>query len=120
VLGAQSGHPSSLSLCQTRSVRGVEDFQEITIWHSKYAASRFVHQAAQARVLEGVDGADSRDCLGRGRPPARERVRIRAGHHSGRPVDAAAGHAVGDAGKGEGAVGVEIGCINERTTPHAL
>jgi hypothetical protein len=28
--------------------RGVEDFQEITIRHSKYAASRFAHEAAPA------------------------------------------------------------------------
>lgn len=36
------------AVCQNRNLWGVEDFQEITIRHSKYAASRFAHQAAPA------------------------------------------------------------------------
>ena len=36
------------AVCQNRNLWGVEDFQEISIRHSKYAASRFAHQAAPA------------------------------------------------------------------------
>ena len=36
------------TFCQNRNLWGVEDFQEITIRHSKYAASRFAHEAAPA------------------------------------------------------------------------
>ena len=36
------------AVCQNRNLWGVEDFQEITIRHSKYAASRFAHEAAPA------------------------------------------------------------------------
>jgi hypothetical protein len=36
------------AVCQNRNLRGVEDFEEITIRHSKYAASRFAHEAAPA------------------------------------------------------------------------
>ena len=35
-------------MCQNRNLWGVEDFEEITIRHSKYAASRFAHEAAPA------------------------------------------------------------------------
>ncbi len=34
------------AVCQNRNLWGVEDFQEITIRHSKYAALRFAHEAA--------------------------------------------------------------------------
>ena len=34
--------------CQNRNLWGVEDFEEITIRHSKYAAARFAHEAAPA------------------------------------------------------------------------
>ena len=34
------------AVCQNRNLWGVEDFEEITIRHSKYAASRFAHEAA--------------------------------------------------------------------------
>ena len=34
------------AVCQNRNLYGVEDFEEITIRHSKYAASRFAHEAA--------------------------------------------------------------------------
>ncbi|MER9026095.1 DUF932 domain-containing protein [Mesorhizobium sp. M0815] len=37
------------AVCQNRNFWGVEDFEEITIRHSKYAASRFAHQAAPVR-----------------------------------------------------------------------
>src|SRR5262249_6288058 len=33
------------AVCQNRNLWGVEDFEEITIRHSKYAASRFAHEA---------------------------------------------------------------------------
>jgi hypothetical protein len=33
---------------QNRNLWGVEDFEEITIRHSKYAAARFAHEAAPA------------------------------------------------------------------------
>ncbi|RWR26236.1 DUF932 domain-containing protein [Sinirhodobacter populi] len=36
------------AVCQNRQLWGVEDFQEITIRHSKYAATRFAHEAAPA------------------------------------------------------------------------
>jgi len=36
------------AVCQNRNLWGVEDFEEITIRHSKFAASRFAHQAASA------------------------------------------------------------------------
>ena len=36
------------AVCQNRNLWGVEDFQEPTIRHSKYAASRFAHEAAPA------------------------------------------------------------------------
>lgn len=36
------------AVCMSRNLWGVEDFQEIAIRHSKYAASRFAHEAAPA------------------------------------------------------------------------
>jgi hypothetical protein len=36
------------AVCQNRNLWGVEDFEEITIRHSKYAASRFARDAAPA------------------------------------------------------------------------
>jgi len=36
------------AVCQNPNLWGVEDFEEITIRHSKYAASRFAHEAAPA------------------------------------------------------------------------
>ena len=36
------------AVCQNRNLWGVEDFEEITIRHSKYAASHFAHEAAPA------------------------------------------------------------------------
>lgn len=36
------------AVCQNRNLWGVEDFEEITIRHSKYAANRFAHEAAPA------------------------------------------------------------------------
>ena len=36
------------AVCQNRNLWGVEDFEELTIRHSKYAASRFAHEAAPA------------------------------------------------------------------------
>jgi hypothetical protein len=36
------------AVCQNRNLWGVEDFQEITIRHSKFAAQRFAHEAAPA------------------------------------------------------------------------
>ena len=36
------------AVCQNRNLWGVEDFEEITIRHSKYAAWRFAHEAAPA------------------------------------------------------------------------
>jgi hypothetical protein len=36
------------AVCQNRNLWGVEDFEDITIRHSKYAASRFAHEAAPA------------------------------------------------------------------------
>jgi hypothetical protein len=36
------------AVCANRNLWGVEDFQEITIRHSKYASSRFAYEAAPA------------------------------------------------------------------------
>jgi hypothetical protein len=36
------------AVCQNRNLWGVEDFEEISIRHSKYAADRFAHEAAPA------------------------------------------------------------------------
>src|SRR5690606_31749950 len=36
------------AVCQNRNLWGVEDFEEITIRHSKYAANRFTYEAAPA------------------------------------------------------------------------
>ncbi len=36
------------AVCQNRNIWGAEDFQEIAIRHSKYAPSRFAHEAAPA------------------------------------------------------------------------
>ena len=36
------------AVCQNRNLWGIEDFQEIIIRHSKYAASRFAHEDAPA------------------------------------------------------------------------
>ena len=36
------------AVCQNRNLWGVENFEEITIRHSKYAASRFAHETAPA------------------------------------------------------------------------
>lgn len=36
------------AVCQNRTLWGVENFEELTIRHSKYAASRFAHEAAPA------------------------------------------------------------------------
>ncbi len=36
------------AVCQNRNLWGVEDFEEITIRHSKYAASRFAHEVTPA------------------------------------------------------------------------
>lgn len=36
------------AVCQNRNLWGVENFQEITIRHSKFAGSRFAHEAAPA------------------------------------------------------------------------
>lgn len=36
------------AVCQNRNLWGVQDFEEITIRHSKYAATRFAHEAAPA------------------------------------------------------------------------
>lgn len=36
------------AVCQNRNLWGVEDFEEITIRHSKFASQRFAHEAAPA------------------------------------------------------------------------
>ncbi|VVT24574.1 DUF932 domain-containing protein [Rhizobium sp. EC-SD404] len=58
------------AVCQNRNLWGVEDFQEITIRHSKYAANRFAHEAAPALAtfadssprpfIEGIHAARER------------------------------------------------------------
>jgi hypothetical protein len=58
------------AVCQNRNLWGVEDFQEISIRHSKYAANRFAHEAAPALArfaesspapfIEGIRSARAR------------------------------------------------------------
>ncbi len=58
------------AVCQNRNLWGVEDFQEISIRHSKYAANRFAHEAAPALMnfadssprpfIEGIRSARER------------------------------------------------------------
>jgi hypothetical protein len=36
------------AVCMNRNLWGVENFEQITIWHSKFAAQRFAHEAAPA------------------------------------------------------------------------
>jgi hypothetical protein len=58
------------AVCQNRNLWGVEDFEEITIRHSKFAASRFAHEAAPAltrfansspmRFVNGIKAARER------------------------------------------------------------
>lgn len=41
------------AVCQNHNLCGVEDFQEITIRHSKYAASRFAHVRSRPAFFQG-------------------------------------------------------------------
>ena len=77
------------AVCQNRNLWGVEDFEEIIIRHSKYAASRFAHEAAPALLnfansspmpfVNGIKAArlkaSSISC--RASPPSRATSRIR-------------------------------------------
>ncbi len=127
------------AVCQNRNLWGVEDFEEITIRHSKYAASRFAHEAAPALLnfansspmpfINGIKAARERivartdedrsdflrkrgfskaetgkiidDGAGRGRSPAGEHLRFRAGHHRRRARQAASGRPPRHGGQGE-------------------
>jgi hypothetical protein len=53
------------AVCQNRMLWGVENFEEITIRHSKYAASRFAHEAAPA-LLNLADPRRSRSSTASG------------------------------------------------------
>jgi len=59
------------AVCQNRNLWGVEDFEEISIRHSKYAANRFAHEAAPA--LEGFANSSPLPFVN-GIKAARERV----------------------------------------------
>lgn len=59
------------AVCQNRNLWGVEDFEEITIRHSKYAANRFAHEAAPA--LEGFANSSPQPFVN-GIQAARERI----------------------------------------------
>lgn len=59
------------AVCQNRNLWGVEDFEEITIRHSKYAANRFAHEAAPA--LEGFANSSPQPFIN-GIKAARERI----------------------------------------------
>jgi len=59
------------AVCQNRNLWGVEDFEEITIRHSKHAASRFANEAAPA--LMNFANSSPMPFLG-GIKTARERV----------------------------------------------
>lgn len=59
------------AVCQNRNLWGVEDFEEISIRHSKYAANRFAHEAAPA--LEGFANSSPQPFVN-GIKAARERI----------------------------------------------
>ena len=59
------------AVCQNRNLWGVEDFEEISIRHSKYAANRFAHEAAPA--LEGFANSSPQSFVN-GIKAARERI----------------------------------------------
>jgi len=63
------------AVCQHRNLCGVEDFQEITIRHSKHAAHRFAHEAAPA-LANFADSSPRRFI--RGIRSARERIVARS------------------------------------------
>ena len=63
------------AVCQNRNLWGVEDFQEISIRHSKYAANRFAHEAAPA--LTRFADSSSRPFV-EGIRAARERIVARS------------------------------------------
>lgn len=63
------------AVCQNRNLWGVEDFEEITIRHSKHAASRFAHEAAP--VLLNFANSSPMPFL-KGIKTARERVVARS------------------------------------------
>ncbi|AOW49721.1 hypothetical protein A4R89_10165 [Acetobacter ascendens] len=41
-------------VCQNRILWGVENFEQITIQHSKFAASRFMHQDSGLSAVESI------------------------------------------------------------------
>src|SRR5216684_977891 len=43
------------AVCMNRNLWGVENFEEITIRHSKFAAQRFAHEAARERIVARSD-----------------------------------------------------------------
>lgn len=59
------------AVCQNRNLWGVEDFEEISIRHSKYAANRFADEAAPA--LEGFANSSPQPFVN-GIKAARERI----------------------------------------------
>jgi len=59
------------AVCQNRNLWGVEDFEKISIRHSKYAANRFAHEAAPA--LEGFANSSPQPFIN-GIKTARERI----------------------------------------------
>ena len=63
------------AVCQNRNLWGVEDFEEISIRHSKYAANRFAHEAAPA--LEGFANSSPQRFVN-GIKAARERIVARS------------------------------------------
>jgi len=63
------------AVCQNRNLWGVEDFEEISIRHSKYAANRFAHEAAPA--LEGFANSSPLPFVN-GIKAARERIVARS------------------------------------------
>ena len=63
------------AVCQNRNLWGVEDFQEISIRHSKYAANRFAHEAAPA--LANFADSSSQPFI-QGIRAARERIVARS------------------------------------------
>ena len=63
------------AVCQNRNLWGVEDFEEIIIRHSEYAASRFAHEAAPA--LLNLANSSATPCVD-GIKAARERIVARS------------------------------------------
>lgn len=113
-------HSNSATVGRVLQIAPVERFERRTRLHSAASSSPRRRPSSTASVRRGRRSSRGRmrtvriscasagsrrgnraDCRGgpdRGRPPARERLRLRPRDHGGRALEAAAGCAVGDGG----------------------